>query len=228
MPDPERRRGRTHDAERAKETILNAAEEVFAEQGFDGARTDAIAATAGYNKSLIFHYFDDKLGLYAAVLKRSERHGNEQQVAMLASLVDETTTHDAHKFRAFLEAMLRWVFDFLIANPRLLRILAWEEADGWQTFTKIIGQFDITDEYQIQDILRQAQRAGIMRPDLDPTIVYNLIVLLCSSYLTYIPRFQIVSKDEDLTSSRALEHARETIVKFAVYGIMIDLSEAKQ
>ena len=224
----ERRRGRTHDAEGAKEAILNAAEEVFAVQGFDGARIDAIAAAAGYNKSLIFHYFDDKLGLYAAVLKRSEMQGDEQQAAMRASLIDETTVHDALKFRTFLEAMLRWIFDFLVANPRLVRILAWEEADGWQTFTKIIRQFDITDEYQIQDVLHQAQQAGIIRSDLDPTIVYNLIVLLCSSYLTYIPRFQIASKDEDLTSARALEHARETIVKFAVYGIMVDSSEAKQ
>ncbi len=40
----ESRRGRAHDAEGAREAILNAAEAVFAEHGFDGARIDAIAA----------------------------------------------------------------------------------------------------------------------------------------------------------------------------------------
>ena len=38
-----KRRGRMHDAEGAREAILNAGEEVFAEHGFDGARIDAIA-----------------------------------------------------------------------------------------------------------------------------------------------------------------------------------------
>ena len=67
-----KRRGRMHDAEGTRDAILNAAEEVFAQHGFDGARIDAIAATAGYNKSLIFQYFGDKLGLYAAVVRRAD------------------------------------------------------------------------------------------------------------------------------------------------------------
>src|SRR2546426_766171 len=74
MSDPELRRGRTHDAEGAREAILTAAEAVFAEHGFDGARIDAIAKSSGYNSSLLFHYFGDKLGLYAEVVKR-ERAG---------------------------------------------------------------------------------------------------------------------------------------------------------
>jgi AcrR family transcriptional regulator len=37
MSKPGSRSGRTHDAEGAREAILNAAEEVFAEHGFDGA-----------------------------------------------------------------------------------------------------------------------------------------------------------------------------------------------
>ena len=72
MPEPGSRRGRTHDAEGAREAILNAAEDVFAEHGFDGARIDAIAAAAGYNKSLIFQYYGDKLALYAEVIRRAD------------------------------------------------------------------------------------------------------------------------------------------------------------
>ncbi len=49
MSEPGSRRGRAHDAEGARQTILDAAEEVFAEHGFDGARIDAIAEVAGYN-----------------------------------------------------------------------------------------------------------------------------------------------------------------------------------
>lgn len=40
--------------------ILKAAEEVFAEKGFDGARVDEIAKRAGVNKALIYYYFASK------------------------------------------------------------------------------------------------------------------------------------------------------------------------
>ncbi|MGO4185995.1 TetR/AcrR family transcriptional regulator, partial [Paenibacillus sp. TAF43_2] len=61
---------RTYDAARSKEIILDAAEQLFAEQGYSAARIDAIASEAGYNKSLIYQYFHDKLGLYTEVVKR--------------------------------------------------------------------------------------------------------------------------------------------------------------
>src|SRR5438105_11930756 len=107
MSEPGSRRGRVHDAEGTREAILNAAEVVFAEHGFDGARIDAIAAEAGYNKSLIFQYFGDKLGLYAAVAKRTDKDMNELEARLLAPLLeDETVAADAHRFRAFLETAI--------------------------------------------------------------------------------------------------------------------------
>src|SRR5690348_16451342 len=113
------RQGRTHDAEGAREAILNAAEEVFAEHGFDGARIDAIAEAAGYNKSLIFHYYGDKLGLYAAVLKRIDEQASGFQVKILAPLLaDESLTSDAYKFRTFLMTAFRFLFDFFVEIPR--------------------------------------------------------------------------------------------------------------
>src|SRR2546425_11215155 len=97
------RRGRVHDAEGARRAILNAAEEVFAEHGFDGARIDAIAATAGYNKSLIFQYFDDKLGLYAEVVRRADREINEVQAGGgTATIEDENTCSHPHNVRTLI------------------------------------------------------------------------------------------------------------------------------
>src|SRR5437588_7932587 len=142
MSEPGSRRGRAHDAEGAREAILNAAEQVFAEHGFDGARVDAIAETAGYNKSLIFQYYGDKLGLYTAVLKRVDQQASELQVRILEPLLaDESLTSDASKFRTFIETIIRFTFDFLVENPLLLRMVTWEAAEGWQTMRKIVSQF---------------------------------------------------------------------------------------
>src|SRR6266567_6612346 len=85
---PPGKRGRAHDAEGTREAILDAAEEVFAEHGFDGARIDAIAAAADYNKSLIFHYFGDKLGLYREIVLRMREQFQGWFARVLAPLVD--------------------------------------------------------------------------------------------------------------------------------------------
>src|SRR5215475_6607522 len=161
MSEPGSRRGRAHDAEGAREAILNAAEEIFAEHGFDGARIDAIAETAGYNKSLIFQYYGDKLGLYAAVLRRTDEETRVLQAQLLAPVVaDETIASDAHRVRSFLIMVIGAFFDFLVEHPRLMRMIIWEQAEGWQTFAKILSQLDTEDLDLFRTIFSRVQGAG--------------------------------------------------------------------
>jgi TetR/AcrR family transcriptional regulator len=50
--------------------ILDAAERLFAERGYAGATTRAIAAEAEINKRMLFYYYSTKDALYRAVLER--------------------------------------------------------------------------------------------------------------------------------------------------------------
>jgi TetR/AcrR family transcriptional regulator len=50
--------------------LLEAAEAVFAERGFGGATTAAIAARAGVPKANLHYYFPTKAALYRAVIER--------------------------------------------------------------------------------------------------------------------------------------------------------------
>src|SRR3954469_15269178 len=54
--------------EESRAAILKAAVREFAREGVAGARTDAIARSAGVNKALLYYYFKDKEALYQAVL----------------------------------------------------------------------------------------------------------------------------------------------------------------
>ena len=55
--------------------ILEAADEVLAESGYDGASVRAVAERAGVNKALVFYHFDNKSTLFERVLERYyERH----------------------------------------------------------------------------------------------------------------------------------------------------------
>src|SRR3981189_103325 len=52
-----------------RKKLLTAARREFAANGLAGARVDDIAARAGVNKQLVYHYFGDKDALYLAVLE---------------------------------------------------------------------------------------------------------------------------------------------------------------
>ena len=53
-----------------KDHILDVAEKVFSDQGYDGASTRAISGEAGVNMAMLNYYFGSKEGLFLAVFNR--------------------------------------------------------------------------------------------------------------------------------------------------------------
>src|ERR1700753_2958311 len=53
-----------------KDHILDVAERVFSEKGFDGASTRLISGEAGVNMAMLNYYFGSKDGLFLAVFQR--------------------------------------------------------------------------------------------------------------------------------------------------------------
>lgn len=228
MAEPESRQGRTRDAERTRQVILDAAEAVFAEHGFDGARFDAIAQASGYNRSLIGQYFGDKLGLYSEVNRRLDRDFSELQARILTPLLeDETIASDAYRLRTSLKNAMGALFDYMRDHPHPLRIFVWEQAEGWQTYVKVFSQFETGDLDQLRTLLSRAQNAGLLRSDFDPLIQLVLAEQMCWSYLTSIPLYQLFHAGEDLSSTAAFARAREYITDFIVHGMMVDPEEAE-
>ncbi len=64
-------RGKKNDrnARQSQQLILDAAFSLFAERGFHGTSTKAIAAEAGVSEGLIFHHFNNKTGILAALVQ---------------------------------------------------------------------------------------------------------------------------------------------------------------
>jgi AcrR family transcriptional regulator len=56
-----------------EDQMLQAAGHAFASRGFHDASMDAIAASAGISKPMLYNYFGSKQGLYAAYVERSGR-----------------------------------------------------------------------------------------------------------------------------------------------------------
>ena len=216
---------RERDAEVAREAILDAAEEIFAREGFDGARVDAIAEASGYNKSLIFHYFEDKLGLYRAIVWRLKETVYTELSRMLAPFLgNDRALPSAGQVRAAFEVAISWYFNFLLERPRILRILAWEAAESWRTFNSI---FPTEDEVQRSlkyvetyvKFIRRAQDAGVIAPEFDPIFLLISVTDMCIIYLLSIPRYSLLNGEATQTAE-GLERGREQIIRLLLDGIL--------
>ena len=217
------RQPRARDAQRARGMILDAAEAAFAEHGFDGARSDAIAKASGYNVSLLFQYFGDKLGLYTAVLKRADQELRAHQARVLAPLAeDEIFASQAGGFRKFLESVVHLTFDYLVDHPRFLRMLTWEMAEGWQTYTQLVSQLLPEDTDQYNRLFQRARSAGLLRLAFSPLIQLALIFQVCQSYLAFLPLYHVMLPGEELSSPRALAAAREHLVTWVLGAMLVD------
>ena len=96
---------------------------MFAEHGFDGARIDAIAKASGYNKSLIFQYFGDKLGLYAAVIRRADEQTRTWQNEALRQLSATEPDKSVDQIKNLLAMYVGKYFDYLVEHPHVAAYL---------------------------------------------------------------------------------------------------------
>ncbi len=215
-------------AENTRQTILNAAEAVFAEHGFDGARIEAIAAGSGYNQGLIFRYFGDKLGLYGEVLRRIDQQANEFLGQLLGSfLQDEWILSDTGRFREYLTSALEAFYDFMVAHPHLMRMMLWEHAENWQTYTRLASLFKLESLEQVDALFSKAQRAGLLRSDCDPFVLLLLAEQICWSFPTSFPFYQMVLPNRDFHSPAALQRARRQVIQFILAGLLPDPKEGE-
>jgi AcrR family transcriptional regulator len=226
MDEPGSRRGRTRNAEGARDAILDAAEQVFAQHGFDGARIDAIAAAAGYNKSLIFQYFDDKLGLYGEVIRRADDQTRSMQDEALSALHGEAAL-DPRQLRELLSGYVGWYFDYLVEHPRIARIYVWEMAEGWQTFAKIMSQRDFDDIDQFTPVLERLQASGLLRSDLEGILQLSTALFAATVYLAVLPLYQVLIPNANYSSPAAMQRGRMFVIDFVTRGLLIDPTEAK-
>src|SRR6476660_5713412 len=104
-----------------RKKLLTAARREFASSGLAGARVDEIAARAGVNKQLVYHYFGDKDALYLAVLEWVyEEIRSQERKLNLEGLPPEQA----------IKKLIESSFDHLARHPDFIVLLSDENRNG--------------------------------------------------------------------------------------------------
>ncbi len=121
MPRPHRagrRRSRKVDGD-ARQLILDAAETLFAAQGFDATPTAALATAAGVPKGLVFYYFPTKDAILSALMAERVPAAPIEDIESLISPGDPV------KSLVNLDAAV----NLRDHHSSVLRVIMWREAD---------------------------------------------------------------------------------------------------
>lgn len=126
---------RPRDAARSRAAVLDAAERLFAEQGYDAASLEAIGRLAGVSRGTPGYLFGPKEALYRAVLARvltAEAEG-------LAAAQARATAAGGGPEQV-LTAIVDAFVDFLVARPTFVLLVEREAAAGGTTLREVAAE----------------------------------------------------------------------------------------
>lgn len=108
-------------ADKTRASIIKAAQKVFAESGFSGTTTQAIAKAAKVNETLIFHHFGSKAELWKKV-----------KTNLVNSIPIDPLDTTPKSLRTFLETIVNQRLLAFEQRPDLIRLLQWQRLESKQ------------------------------------------------------------------------------------------------
>jgi AcrR family transcriptional regulator len=166
MPDApiKERRAAPHNKALTQTRLLDAAEQMFAEQGLDAATTRGIARAAGVNEVTLFRHFGSKAGILAAVVGRSFAGRPEQ-----SSMTDSGDLRsDVGGWARRYEALLRE--NFLFVRTCVGEIHRHEAYEG-----RVLHAIFAPLRKALVERLNHAAQRGETRSGVDPEIAADLL-----------------------------------------------------
>ena len=189
-------------------TILEAAEQIFAEAGLEGARTDAIAAAAGVNKALLYYYFKSKDALYLAVLEGHMKQFRERAYQVLAG---------EGAARSKLLDYVGIYFDFISSRPYYPRLMLRLAMSSERELARFAREHFLPLYRRLVTVIEVGVASGELRPVDGHHAAFSLIALTVH-YFAAEPIVRAVS-DRDPYEAANLKRRKREVLDFIRYGL---------
>lgn len=186
--------------EETRQSILDAAESIFADIGYGAARLDHVAQAVGIRRPSILYYFASKQELYDAV--------EGDIFASMHAFAQERTRGVSDPLKRLLALLDAWL-DFNVARPSAARIIQRLVADAAPRRGNPT-EFSFSALEDIEAVFADGVRAGAFRP-LSPMHFLNgvagsVLFYVCNSGQLGEGRYYDPADPAELARFRALLH----------------------
>ena len=204
---PVARRPRPAIRKENERALLEAAEQIFAEQGYSGATTAAIARRAGVPKANLHYYFATKEGLYRAVVERV-------LTAWLAAAAPFDASDDPG------EALASYIgakMDLARAMPLASRIWSAEIMRGAPMIQDFLDT-TLTDWVAAREqAVRRWIAAGRLKP-IEPKVLFYMIWATTQQYANAAHEMASLNGGRPLDDA-AFDRAKRQVIETIVSGV---------
>lgn len=143
-----------------KDHILDVAEKVFSELGYDAASTRTISGEAGVNMAMLNYYFGSKEGLFLAVFGRKI----EMFRSMVQNIGNDESMDAWDKLETFIEAFINKVVVNNCFAKLINREMSISRRDG---LMDKIAEILLTNVLEVKKIIDDGKASGRFRQDAD-------------------------------------------------------------
>jgi TetR/AcrR family transcriptional regulator len=208
---PSAAKPRRRDPAATRSKLLTAARREFAGNGLAGARVDEIAARAGVNKQLVYHYFGDKDALYLAVLEWVyEEIRTQERKLNLEGLPPKRA----------IKKLIESSFDHLAAHPDFIVLLNDENRGGARHVrgSRKLRAMHSPLVSMVSHILADGVRAGVFRKGINAVQLYISIAGLSYFFFSNTPTLSAIF-GKDLSSPAARRARRKHVVDLVLQSL---------
>ncbi|MBR0077055.1 MAG: TetR/AcrR family transcriptional regulator [Bacteroidales bacterium] len=197
-----------------EEQILQTAEELFLEKGFDATSTTDIAKKVGCNQALVHYYFRTKENLFMQIFA--------QKSAMVFECLKLRKDSD---FRTALSDFIDAYFELLMKNRKLPFFIINElimRDDRRQYFRKkVIESPDYIAYYGVWNLMLQKEiTEGRIRPIELADLTLHVVSLLVFTFIS-LPLYSDFFEKDETEICTYLNHRKEAIKELIFKGIFI-------
>jgi len=186
-----------------QQKIMEAAELLFAEQGFNGTSVRDIAEKAGVNLAMISYYFGSKDKLLETLFAERTEKGKiklEEIINRPVSALDK------------MYQLIELYLDKIMQQQCFHRILTREQVLSSGTHVAdMILQLKRRNFELIQQIVEEGQRTGEFRKDVEVSLVVATLVGTVSNIVTTQYYYKVLNNLESLSNEEFQQRIREKL-----------------
>jgi len=184
--------------------IIGAARALFAEKGYNGATVDEIVAKAKTTKPMLYYYFGNKEGLFAAVLE--DVYEGMREIESSLRVIDLPAIDAVRK-------VVEVTFDYHARHPEWVRLISIANIHHAKHIraSRTIASKNVPIIEIMRGLLRQGTLEGVFRSGVDPLHLHLLIISLCYYRVSNRHTWSIIFR-RDLSTAKEVKLQREMVV----------------
>lgn len=195
---------------------MEAAEELFAEKGFDGTSVRDISDKAGVNLAMISYYFGSKEKLLETLFT----YRAESSVLKMESLLHDRASTPLQKVYHLID----YYIDKFQNQTCFHKIMSREQVHNYRSaITDSIRQFKRRNQSMVQQLIQEGQKKGEFRKNIDIPIMMATLVGTVSHLVTTQHYYREINNLESLSEDDFKKHIKKKLshhLKFLFKAIL--------